>query len=199
MTMKFLQRSRATVLSAAPMSRLSWCMGLAALMAIAAPGSARAASYYVSTSGNDSNACSTAQSASTAKKTIQSGLSCLQPGDTLILRSGTYSGSGNSLSNLPNGSASAYITIRSETDGGAIVTGGLSTASTDAYLIFEGMRIQDTGGRTILGNHLKFKRMEFKGACSSGNCANVTIGSNDVSNPADILVEDSWVHGTGGR
>jgi hypothetical protein len=49
-----------------------------------------AATYYVSTSGNDSNSCATARALSTPKRTITSGLTCLSAGDTLHIRGGTY-------------------------------------------------------------------------------------------------------------
>ncbi|MBI4395740.1 MAG: fibronectin type III domain-containing protein [Elusimicrobia bacterium] len=167
-------------------------------MLTAVPLCALASTYYVSNSGSDTNSCSQATSSSTPRKTISAGLGCLAPGDALVLRDGTYSGSANSLSNLPNGSSSGYITIKAETDGAVILTGGLAMDHTDAYLQFEGLRFQDDG-RTVLGNHLKFFRNEFKGGCSSGNCAATTVGSNDYSDTADILFEDNWFHGLGGR
>jgi Right handed beta helix region len=72
---------------------------------------ANAATYYVATNGSDSNSCSTAQTHTTAKRTIAAGMACLAPGDTLVIKAGTYD---ESLDNLvPSGiSAAAPTTIQ---------------------------------------------------------------------------------------
>lgn len=155
--------------------------------------------FYVSVAGSDANNCVAAQSPSTAKLTIQSALSCLAPGSTLILRDGTYGGAANAMQNLPNGTATNPIAIRAENEGNVILTSGLETAHTSAYLTFQGLRFHDNVGRRILGNHLKFFRNEFKGGCANGNCVNTGVGSNDYNDTADILFEDNWWHGAGGR
>src|SRR5438445_5069087 len=49
-----------------------------------------AATYYVATTGNDSNSCSTAQTITTPKHTLNSAVGCLLAGDTLFVRAGTY-------------------------------------------------------------------------------------------------------------
>ena len=154
--------------------------------------------YYISPSGSDSNSCTTAQNISTPKQTVQSGLSCLGQGTTLVLRDGTYSGNSNAFQNLPNGLSGNYITIKAENDGGAIVTADLSMDNTDSYIQFEGLRFHSQF-KHILGNHIKFIRNEFKNGCSSGNCTNTTVGTRDFNNTADILLEDNWWHGPGGR
>src|SRR5262245_526795 len=60
------------------------------MLCLAAGNSAIAATYYVSTAGNDSNTCSDATSATKPKQTISTALTCLAAGDTLLLRSGTF-------------------------------------------------------------------------------------------------------------
>ena len=81
-----------------------------------------AATYYLSTVGNDSNSCAIAQSVSSAKQTFSSAKACLAPGDVLVIRDGTYSGSSNAFSGLPNGSASGgYITFRAENEGLSLI------------------------------------------------------------------------------
>ena len=158
-----------------------------------------ASTFYVAPTGSNANSCVSAQAALFAKQTIQAGLACLAPGSTLVIRDGTYSGSANALTNLPNGSPADYITIKAEIEGNVIITAGLSMSHTDAYLVFEGLRFQGASEKTIEGNHLKFFRNEFKGGCASGNCTNTTVGSNDFNDTADILFEDNWWHGSGGR
>ncbi len=172
------------------------CTVAAAFAPIVASGGA---TYFVATTGNDANACAAAQIGATAKRTLQAGLACLAAGDTLIIRDGTYSGAANALTNLPNGNAANSISIRAENEGGVVLTGGLDMVHSNAYLNFQGLRFQDTVGRAILGHHLKFLRNEFKGGCASGNCAATTVGSNDFNDTADILFEDNWFHGRGGR
>ncbi|MBL0125347.1 MAG: hypothetical protein IPP88_22625 [Betaproteobacteria bacterium] len=157
------------------------------------------ATYFVAPTGNNTNSCAAAQVSGTPKQTLQAGLACLVAGDTLVIRDGTYSGAANAVTGLPNGSRGKYITIKAENEGNVMLTSGLSLAHTNAYLIFQGLRFQDTNGKTILGNHLKFFRNEFKGGCPSGNCTNTTIGTNDFNDSADILLEDNWWHGNGGR
>lgn len=172
---------------------ISSCAVIFGLLASGTP--ALAATYYVAITGSNTNN----GSATSPFNTIQKGLSVLSPGDTLLIRDGTYSGSSNGLTSLPNGSSGNYITIQAENEGNVIITAGLNMAHTNSYLQFIGLRIQDSGGRVILGNHLKFLRNEFKGGCSSGNCVNTQVGSNDVNDTADILFEDNWFHGLGGR
>src|SRR5262245_40005787 len=48
------------------------------------------ATYYVAMTGSDQKSCAQVQSLSTPKRTIQSGLACLQAGDTLHVRAGSY-------------------------------------------------------------------------------------------------------------
>ena len=50
----------------------------------------QAATYYVATTGNDARTCATAQTITTPKRTIASGVACLNPGDTLYIRAGTW-------------------------------------------------------------------------------------------------------------
>src|SRR5262245_37597800 len=71
---------------------------------------AEAATYYVSTTGNDANSCAQAQSVATAKQTIPAGVACLVGGDTLLVRAGTYPG--QEVRNPPSGSSGAYTIIK---------------------------------------------------------------------------------------
>ena len=156
-------------------------------------------SYYVSNVGSNSNSCIAAKSSTTPKLTIQAGLACLTAGDSLIIRDGTYSGAANALTGLPSGAVGNYITIKAENEGNVILTSGLDMANTTAYLVFQGLRFQDANVKSVLGNHHKFFRNEFNGGCAVGNCTNTTVGTNNFNDTADILFEDNWWHGDGGR
>src|SRR3990167_3742556 len=47
-------------------------------------------SFYVSTTGSDSNSCAAAQNINTPKRTLNNAVSCLSAGKTLYIRGGTY-------------------------------------------------------------------------------------------------------------
>ena len=159
-----------------------------------------AGTFFVATAGSDLNSCATAQNGLTPKQTIQAGFACLSPGSTLTIRDGTYSGAANAFTGIPNGSAGNYITIQAENEGNVIITGGLVMAQGNQYIVFQGLRFQDSNQHPIYGNHLKFLRTEFRGGCLAGNCMNITIGTNDFTPGAQfVLLEDVWVHGFGGR
>lgn len=72
---------------------------------------AEAATYYVATTGNDAYVCTTAQTITTPKRTIKSGITCLKPGDTLYIRAGTYTEQIDLQGPNKTGTAGYYITI----------------------------------------------------------------------------------------
>jgi hypothetical protein len=63
---------------------------LVAAFTTLAPTLTYAATYYVAKTGSSSSTCSQAQSASTPKLTVNSGIACLSAGDTLIVKTGVY-------------------------------------------------------------------------------------------------------------
>ena len=67
---------------------------------------AHGATYYTAKTGSDSNSCSNAQSQSTPKLTINAGINCLNAGDTLIVKSGTYNES--IAETIPSGLSAGY-------------------------------------------------------------------------------------------
>lgn len=74
-------------------------LALASLIGLAAPALA-ANTYYVAYDSTDTSSarnCATIQSSGTPGYTIRQGLKCLTPGDTLIIKSGTYTGFNNRL------------------------------------------------------------------------------------------------------
>lgn len=76
---------------------------------------AQAATYYVATTGSDTNTCAQAKIQSTPLLTIPAGIKCLARGDTLIIKAGTYVG--QQIYNPPAGSASAYTVIQGDPGG----------------------------------------------------------------------------------
>ena len=91
-----------------------------ALLGLLWAGVAEAATYYVATTGSDSNTCIQAQNINTPKRNIggygittATGITCLTtPGDTLIVRDGTYVEAGIDI--RVSGTAANPITIRAE-------------------------------------------------------------------------------------
>src|SRR5262245_14879571 len=84
-----------------------------------------AATYYVSTSGNNANSCATAQGMdASARRNVAQGLACLGSGDTLRIQAGTYNSSSDVIDyqvlEPPSGSAGAPTII--EANPGDIVT-----------------------------------------------------------------------------
>src|SRR5262245_46299116 len=74
-----------------------------------------AVTRYVSTSGNDLNACATSQApGASAKRTLDAGVACMSRGDTLIIEAGTYAETLGLTRAIPNGFAGAPTTIRAE-------------------------------------------------------------------------------------
>jgi len=95
---------------------------------------AHGGTYYVAKTGSDNNSCSSAKSQSTPKLTIAAGASCLSPGDTLIVKAGTYT---ERLDNpLPSGSAGAPTTMQANT-GDVVTIQPPSATDVSALLIFQ--------------------------------------------------------------
>lgn len=93
------------------------------LMLMVMPALAEATTYYVSTSGSDSNSCATAQSGGASAKrnpgdpsgAPAGGVNCLSAGDTLIIQDGNYTNIGSFFNNIPPGtSESVRTTIKCE-------------------------------------------------------------------------------------
>lgn len=70
--------------------------------------------FFVATDGDDSRSCETANSSRTPKKTINNGMKCLKPGDTLYIRAGVYREAirDNESTRIPSGTSwSSPVTI----------------------------------------------------------------------------------------
>ena len=155
------------------------------------------ATYYLSTTGNDANSGTSALPWATFAKAW----TVLQPGDTLIVKNGTY----NQDASPPGekaGTAANRITIRAEDVGGAIITSTIDLRG-NSYLSFSGMKIvHPTSAVYIVSNgvgrpshHLVFRNLSFNcnqapTIISDGACFALGDGAHD------ILLEDSWGWGS---
>ncbi|MEX2301485.1 MAG: choice-of-anchor Q domain-containing protein [Bryobacterales bacterium] len=109
-----------------------------------------AATYYVAPNGSDS-----ANGSSSAPfRNIQRAADVVSPGDTVIIRNGTYTGGSEAVAEIGrSGSSSQWITFKAENQWGAILDGrnnatrhGLILESGLGYVRFEGLQIQGTEG-----------------------------------------------------
>jgi parallel beta-helix repeat protein len=150
------------------------------------PSAAHAATYYTAKTGSDNNSCASAQSTSTPKLTIQSGISCLKAGDTLYIRAGTY---GEAIRNPPSGTSwNAPVTIAAYSGESVILkaantsailaltyTGSLIQYIIFDRLVFDGNNVStfavNLNGTNWSGNNvnrIRFRNVEVKNATASG-------------------------------
>jgi hypothetical protein len=166
------------------------------------------ATYYVANTGSDSNSCSSAQLQSTPKLTINAGVSCLNGGDTLIIKAGTYVG--NLSGSIPSGSSGAPTTIRAEVARGAVIqlssghTLGLDLSGR-SYIVIDGLVFDgnnsNRGYAIRIGagvTNLTLQNIEIKNILSNNNADNaggISFGYIDT-NP-NIIVKNSSIHDIG--
>ncbi len=118
-------------------------------------GAAEAAIYYVNQScqGCNSNSCTAAANPNTPRQTINGGTGCLGPGDTLVVKDGTYN---ECLINaIPSGSAGAPTTIIAENPRQARLA-PTSLASCGSTVVIIGVR----GGIGFAGDVRSYIRLE---------------------------------------
>jgi hypothetical protein len=122
--------------------------------------SAHAATYYLSPTGSNTNA---GTSASAPWRTFAYALPKLSPGDTLVLRNGTYTSANsgypriNCGTNAKNGTASAPITLRAESERQAHLKG---TGNDDTFKLqncqhwtVDGLRLSSADLQSGSGGH----------------------------------------------
>jgi hypothetical protein len=187
---------------------------------------ARAATYYVATTGSDSSAGSlTAPFGS-----IQHGINAARAGDTVIVENGTYlyTGGGMAVTINSAGSSSAWITLKAQTPGGVILDCQLGCHSyinfggSSAYWIIQGFDIRNTlesglwsnsgGGKNIqvlgnfihnIGNHYDSTPYGITGVYTDTGGLNWTISGNvfhDVGRTAVLTGTHDhciYTHGSG--
>jgi hypothetical protein len=176
------------------------------------PGTALSATYYLSPSGNNSNA---GTSTSAPWKTFAKAFSTMSGGDTLYLMDGTYSDSAGTGyisyassygGDMPSGSSTSNMTTIRAVNGGS-VTVSSGTGGTGSYALFLGRsatklryaKIQGIkfigGGSLYNTNHIYIKNCGFYAARQDGGDV-FGIGTNDGSwGNTYNLIEDSWVWG----
>jgi len=164
--------------------------------------------YYISPTGGDSNAGTSAA----PWKTFQKAYSVMKGGDTLIVKDGTYTSQkvlcraeNSPCTQPPSGTASAYTTIKAENPFGAIIDGqstssaiwmnGLPALQAIRYIHIDGFifKRQKNGAIFYGVDHMKFTRLGIESEVT-GNPPAFLIGTNSNY----VMVEDVFVWG-GGR
>ncbi|MDY7009628.1 MAG: right-handed parallel beta-helix repeat-containing protein [Planctomycetota bacterium] len=138
---------------------------------------ASAKTYYVSLKGDDAEDGATEV---TAFRTISKGVSVLQAGDTLIIKSGDY---GNEMAVLKNsGRKDAPILIKAETPGKVILTGekkGVGLTMIDkSHVVVEGLKFTRYGAGLVIKHRSSYVTVR---RCIFLNNENAGIVLNDGS------------------
>lgn len=189
-------------------------------------GSAQATTYYVASTGNDSNPGTSIQPWRHPQKCVDSG-SPLIAGDTCIVRSGTYTDTGTDgitiwiRGNSPAGTATKPITLKSEIPYGAIIQVPHTHTNSNtaihinaAYWMVEGfdidgslstdptnhvgIRLANASNGTVIRNN----RIHHIGrSCNdthndSGNVQHVNAGIL-VTGQSDVLIQENVIYTIG--
>ena len=172
------------------------------LIAIIHKGSfAFAATYYMSTTGSNSNS----GSSSAPWQTIAYSMQNMSGGDTLIIKSGTYTGGSNQINFYagqvpPVGSPSEYTTIKAENDGEVVFNGqGLNDMF---YIVNSGARYWQFEGIIWTGSpsgphvvrdasYIKFLR------CGVYDAPNGNYATFSCSRASYILYDGCYSYGSG--
>ncbi len=168
---------------------------LGSLIALAATSAVQASTYYVAAGGNDSAPGTLTQ----PFRTLNHGATLLQPGDTLLVRSGTYS---EALENsIPGGTSwnspvtvSAYpgetVTLRPPAGHDRVLFFG---ASNRAYIIVSGLILDGAninydavkvtaGSSTGASHHIRLQNCEIKNAPQQGILLSASSHGNELIN-----------------
>jgi len=165
-------------------------IGLIVLLVLL-PVFASAATYYVSTTGSDTNPGTQTQ----PWKTIQKAVDSATPGSTIFVRNGTYM---ESVKITVAGTASLPINLTHYPDEKAVINGGSSRAlyfstQTPKYWIIDGLSFYSTNDVTVL-----WDSWGCNGTCNGID--HMTFTGNFVSGPIQIygaynLIENNEVDG----
>ncbi|MDO8748641.1 MAG: right-handed parallel beta-helix repeat-containing protein, partial [Candidatus Omnitrophota bacterium] len=149
-----------------------------------------AATYYVATTGNNSNPGTSAQ----PWLTISYGCSAIAGGDTLYIKDGVYTGAANRISNVPSGSSGNYTKIYAENDWKVTIsnpTNFPAYLNNNSYVEVRGIKFKNYAGVKVYvnnSNHIKIIR------CSSDDNGGTAAGFL-TSNSRYVLFEECYKYG----
>ena len=156
-----------------------------------------AATYYVSTSGNDGNACTPGAMGSSARRHISAGLACLSAGDTLRIQAGTYTSASDRIDQgivaFPGGSFGAPTIIEANPGDTVTLTPPLSGASREWGAVYVTSSNVTVRNFHIDGTYTWPKLVGVNGG------DHVTIEGNDICcTRGGTDPPDSWLMGWAG-
>ena len=149
-----------------------------------------AATYYVSPSGNDGNACTPGAMGSSARRHISAGLACLYAGDTLRIQAGTYTGASDRVDEglvaFPGGSAGAPTIIEANPGDTVTLSPPINGASSEWHIVY------------ITQSYVTVRNLVITGAYQYGLLVGV-IGDHGTIEGNDICcTSESWLMAWGG-
>src|SRR5262245_56229997 len=159
-----------------------------------------AATYYVSTSGNDGNACTPGAMGSSARRHVSAGLACLSAGDTLRIQAGTYTTANDRVDNrntpFPGGSAGAPTVIEANPGDTVTLAPPLGNYGTEWGLVF----LTNISYVTVRNLHLDGTFTHAKLVGVDNNADHIVISGNDICcSQGDASISAlSWLMGWGG-
>ena len=164
--------------------------------------------YYMATTGSDSNPGTSLL----PRLTLKSAAKLLAPGDKLIVKDGTYTGFANDFTSdiasgaMPRGKKGRWITVQAENRGAAIFTSSVSFYDGDAepdehFLKLDGLIFNKEEIKRFNVSRLKAMNCGFRGGDTTGNAGHVSVGggSHEFIGAENVLFEDCWAWGPGGR
>src|SRR5262249_53220045 len=129
-----------------------------------------------------------------SNSTLASALSSANPGDTIVLANGTYSGFTVSRS----GTSGAPITIEAATQGSATISSGIINLNGVSYVILQGLNVTTSGGSVSVDGTTRnvgvalinavscqVTRCTFRLSSPSGDTFWVMLGGHSDSNRVD--------------
>jgi hypothetical protein len=179
---------------------------------------ARAATYYVATTGNDGNPCSQNLKCQTFSRAYQAA----QPGDTVLVSAGNYSqqtmsrGNASMTGNYSLTPHSGDVTFKPESGPGTVTLAELTVGTQDSngdiiqHVVFQDMTITSGGdignGRcihyvgtthrsTIIVNRAAYISYQHVDIGAHNNTDGITFAQYNYSYwPNNLLIEDSIIH-----
>ncbi|HEY3220376.1 MAG TPA: Ig-like domain-containing protein [Gemmatimonadales bacterium] len=150
--------------------------GSSAITVTVAAAGCAAACRYVAVNGNDGNA-----GTKTAPwRTIQHAADVINPGDTVIVNDGVYTGGANVVTITRSGTAAAWMVFRAANRWGAIVDGQNNSSTT---------------GFEINGNYIRVEGFEVR---NTSRYAMETYGNReDIAGNHDVILIQNHLHDVG--
>jgi hypothetical protein len=153
--------------------------------------------WYVATNGRDTNAGSQAEPFATLNKAAEA----VQPGQTIVVRSGTYNLSSAALIQNKRGTAAQPITVLGEglpvfrpTDRNVVPANynGLISVSNSSHIVISGIRLENSGQfgfHVTRSDHVTVKNSQSAGTKLSAfwadNSTDIAVTANDFSDFCD--------------